>query len=180
MKAKRYLVIDLEATCSEDHTIPRDEMETIEIGAVLVERKDLSIIDEFSTFVRPIRHPYLTEFCTKLTTITQNDIDNAPYFPEALRALCEKLWVPRDVLFCSWGNYDKNQFLNDCAFHKVDYPFGKEHLNLKREFAKARFRRRLGVQGALKSVGLTFEGTHHRGIDDARNIARLMHYIMML
>ena len=30
------------------------------------------------------------------------------------------------------------------------------------------------MAGALRRVGLTLQGTHHRGIDDARNIARLL------
>jgi 3'-5' exoribonuclease 1 len=31
---------------------------------------------------------------------------------------------------------------------------------------------------ALKLAGIELLGTHHRGIDDARNIARLMPYIL--
>jgi inhibitor of KinA sporulation pathway (predicted exonuclease) len=31
---------------------------------------------------------------------------------------------------------------------------------------------------ALKVTGLTLEGTHHRGIDDARNIARLAAFVL--
>ena len=31
----------------------------------------------------------------------------------------------------------------------------------------------MGVGGALRYLGLEFEGTPHRGIDDARNIARI-------
>src|SRR5512145_1452543 len=103
-----YLVIDLEATCSEDGSIPREETEIIEIGAVLVAAESSSIVREFQTFVRPIRHPKLTPFCTKLTTITQADIDAAPRFSSAMVKLRE--FIGRDeALFCSWGNYDRNQ-----------------------------------------------------------------------
>ncbi|MDF2697512.1 MAG: Inhibitor of the KinA pathway to sporulation, putative exonuclease, partial [Labilithrix sp.] len=31
---------------------------------------------------------------------------------------------------------------------------------------------------ALEHAGLTLEGTHHRGIDDARNIARLLPWLL--
>ena len=62
--------------------------------------------------------------------------------------------------------------------HDVAYPFGDRHINLKAEFASANGRRKkLGVPAALRSVGLTFSGSHHRGIDDARNIACLLPYI---
>lgn len=33
---------------------------------------------------------------------------------------------------------------------------------------------KLGMSGALAQVGIARQGTHHRGIDDARNIARLL------
>jgi inhibitor of KinA sporulation pathway (predicted exonuclease) len=61
-------------------------MEIIEIGAVLVD-ENLKLIDEFSTFVKPTINPTLTHFCTKLTTITQKDVDDAPYIEEALDSL---------------------------------------------------------------------------------------------
>src|SRR5262245_14881062 len=113
-----YLVIDLEATCDENHRIPRERTENIEIGAVLVAESTLKIEHELQTFVRPVLHPKLTPFCTKLTSIRQEDVDAAPNFPEALdklRAFVGK----RPVLFCSWGDYDKSQFARDAARHRV-------------------------------------------------------------
>jgi inhibitor of KinA sporulation pathway (predicted exonuclease) len=80
-----------------------------------------------------------------------------------------------DALFCSWGDYDRNQFLQDCAYHGVEYPFGPGHLNLKAEFARAVGRaKKQGIAQALRQLGLEFEGAHHRGLDDARNIARIV------
>jgi len=40
------VVIDLEATCSRDETVPKKEMEIIEIGAVAVDA-ELRCLDEF-------------------------------------------------------------------------------------------------------------------------------------
>ena len=34
------------------------------------------------------------------------------------------------------------------------------------------------MKGALLKVGLPLEGTHHRGIDDVRNIARLLDHLI--
>jgi inhibitor of KinA sporulation pathway (predicted exonuclease) len=178
MNVEKYLVIDLEATCSQDGTVPRDEMEIIEIGAVLVESEEFKIVDQLSFFVRPVRHPKLTDFCISLTTIKQEQVDNASLFPEALQSLCDRMWSKSGVLFCSWGKYDKNQFLQDCAYHKVAYPFGEEHLNVKTEFAAVQGRRPWGLRRALKYMNLKFEGTPHRGIDDALNITRLLPYSM--
>jgi inhibitor of KinA sporulation pathway (predicted exonuclease) len=50
-----YLIIDLEATCSDDGTVPRQEMEIIEIGAVMQSSRTFEIESEFQTFVRPVR-----------------------------------------------------------------------------------------------------------------------------
>lgn len=59
------------------------------------------------------------------------------------------------------------------------YPMPSPHLNLKRLFSETRnLRKKLGVGQALRAVGLEFEGTAHRGIDDARNIARLLPYAL--
>lgn len=173
-----YLVIDLEATCSEDNSVPRNEMEIIEIGAVMVESMTYDVIDEFQTFVRPVRHSRLTHFCKDLTTIRQIEVDIAPPFPQAMQDMQRWLRAYPHALFCSWGNYDKVQFERDCFFHRVAYPFGKRHLNLKTEFAKAQaLRKPVGMTVALRQVGMSVRGTHHRGIDDARNIARLLPFI---
>ena len=37
----------------------------------------LKVVDEFASFVRPVRHPQLTAFCTELTSITQAQVDAA-------------------------------------------------------------------------------------------------------
>jgi inhibitor of KinA sporulation pathway (predicted exonuclease) len=169
-----FLVIDLEATCDEEHRIPGRQMEIIEIGAVLVDGRGLEPVDELQTFVKPVRHPVLTPFCTQLTSITQADVAGAPGFAQAIRQLA-RFMERRDALFCSWGDYDRNQFELDARYHRVELPFGGRHLNLKKRFsAELGEETRYGMAGALRRVGLTLRGTHHRGIDDARNIARLL------
>lgn len=177
MKFDYYLVIDLEATCCDQGTIRREETEIIEIGAVIADARTLASLDDFTTFIRPIRHPRLTEFCTELTGITQTDVDDAPRFREALVALVDWLAEYPNHLFCSWGDYDRKQLERECRFHKVVYPFPDGHLNLKQQFSdRLGVRKRFGMAGALRKVGLDLQGTHHRGIDDARNIAKLLPY----
>jgi inhibitor of KinA sporulation pathway (predicted exonuclease) len=48
------------------------------------------------------------------------------------------------------------------------------HTNLKQRFAKRRKIQQVGMQRAILMVGLYPLGTHHRGLDDALNIARLV------
>ena len=176
--AAYFLVIDLEATCDEEKRIRDRHMEIIEIGSVLVDAETLLPVAEHQTFVKPVRHPVLTDFCKKLTTITQADVENAPGFPEAIASLARFI-DGRDVLFCSWGDYDRRQFEQDAKFHKVTLPFGGKHLNVKKQFStQLGEERRYGMAGALRRVGLELQGTHHRGIDDARNIARLLPWVL--
>lgn len=174
---EHFLVVDLEATCSDDGCVPRDEMEIIEIGAVMVSATTHQPVDEYQAFVRPVRNPTLTAFCRDLTNISQSQVDSAAGFPNVLSEFLAWARGFPSFTFCSWGDYDRSQFERDCDFHHVEYPFGDEHINLKAEFAHARGRRKMGVPAALRSVGLTFSGSHHRGLDDARNISCLIPFI---
>jgi inhibitor of KinA sporulation pathway (predicted exonuclease) len=169
-----YLVIDLEATCDDQGAVPKHEMEIIEVGAVLVEARELSPVGEFQTFIKPVRHPTLTPFCTGLTTITQADVDGAPGFRDAMLAL-RRFVGARQVTFGSWGDYDRKQFDQDAGYHHVALPFLARHVNLKKMFSDSLGeKKRFGMAQALERVGLPLVGTHHRGIDDARNIAGLL------
>ncbi len=176
--AAYYLVIDLEATCDRGGLMPPAETEIIEIGAVLVRGRGFQVESEFQTFLRPVHRPRLTPFCTELTSITQADVDAAPTFPHAI-ALLGAFIGGRDALFCSWGEYDRNQFKRDAKRHRTGLPFGDRHLNLKALFSETLGEdERYGMAGALRRVGLPLVGTHHRGIDDARNIAQLLPYAL--
>ncbi|HEY6877065.1 MAG TPA: 3'-5' exonuclease [Polyangiales bacterium] len=173
-----YLVIDLEATCDERHRIPREETEIIEIGAVMVDPESLLLTESFQTFVRPVIHPVLTPFCTKLTSIVQEQVAGAPPFAEAIELL-RSFIAGREVLFCSWGDYDRAQFAREAGRAQVALPLGERHFNIKQAFnQRIGDGKRRGVGQALSYAGLRFEGTAHRGIDDARNIARLLPYAL--
>src|SRR5690606_10631645 len=77
-------------------------------------------------------------------------------------------------ILCSWGAYDLAQFQVDCHRHGLELPASfTRHVNLKKQYARLRGIRPCGMARALAPAGLKLEGTHHRGIDDARNIARL-------
>lgn len=164
------IICDLEATCwnNGEH---RHEMEIIEIGAVRIHEG--KIADQFSSFVRPIVHPKLSDFCKELTTITQDQVDHAPLFPTVFAQFLS--WIgPSPYVFCSWGRYDLNQLRQDVARHALPWPTPLErHLNIKRCFALYRNVQTCGIERALQLMKMPLLGTHHRGIDDAHNIARL-------
>lgn len=181
-----WCVVDLEATCDEqdkpDCVVPREEMETIEIGAVMVDGQTYEVRSEFQTFVRPVRNPQLTPFCRKLTGISPDQVDQAPEFPQAWEAFL--VWANRlpGWHFGSWGRYDVTQFRRDGEFWGIDTMQALvDPTNLKRVFARQRNIKECGIPAALSIAGLgEFQGDHHRGIDDARNAARLLAAILDL
>ncbi|MEZ4632439.1 MAG: 3'-5' exonuclease [Deinococcales bacterium] len=173
-----YMVIDLEATCANDGSLSKEDMETIEIGAVMVEAKSLKKISEFQAFIKPILHPKLSVFCTLLTSISQQDIDNAASFREVFASFYAWHECYPTALFSSWGDYDRKQFRLDCVRHNISYPF-KDHLNLKKQFAeKQGLARACDLASALNYAHLPLLGKHHRGIDDARNMVHLLDFIV--
>jgi inhibitor of KinA sporulation pathway (predicted exonuclease) len=181
MNDRYFLVIDLEATCCDLKLIPRREMEIIEIGAVMLETSSLKPIAEFQTFIKPVRHPILTDFCKQLTSITQEQVDRAPTYPEAMRSFQEWLFEYPKSIFGSWGEYDRKQFLQDSKFHSLPlpYPLSSKHINLKQLFSENQgLPKKYGMAQALELAGIELIGTHHRGIDDSRNIATLLPYIL--
>lgn len=172
---KNYIIVDLEATCEDRDLLKQQgrtfDNEIIEIGAVKVNEEG-EIIGSFSRFVKPFVEPVLTDFCKELTSIAKDDIDVSESFPVALRAFQE--WAGEDYHLCSWGFYDKRQFKLDCERHRLDTSWLVPHISLKHQYQGIKkLSRPVGVSKALSKEGFQFEGTPHRGIDDARNIAKL-------
>ena len=177
-KKTNYLVIDFEATCSNNKKeLPPNEMEIIEFAGILIDQS-YNHLWEFTRFIKPIRHPVLTKFCTELTSINQNDVEKAKLFPDVLEIFLNGI-PDKKPIFLSWGNYDKNQLLRDCEYHDIQYPFEQaNHVNIKEkvnEFLK--LKKHKGVGGTLRFLNMRFQGTPHRGIDDVINIIRILKQI---
>lgn len=166
-----FIVVDIEATCSGDYSVPKEEMETIEIGAVLSDGE--KTLSEFQSFIRPVRHPKLTAFCSELTTITQEDVNNAETFPTVWMRFVN--WWKPGALFCSWGRFDPRQLRQDCQYHGLDYQKW-EYRDLSR-WAKSATGRR-NKRAVMASFGIEETGIRHRGIDDARNYVKMLPFLV--
>lgn len=56
---------------------------------------------------------------------------------------------------------------------------GKQHINVKVLFAETKgLTKPTGMNGALHILNVPLEGTHHRGVDDAKNIAKILHWCL--
>jgi len=169
----RIVIFDLEATCWDRGEHNPDEMEIIEIGAVLADAKSMRKLDEFNSFIRPVRNPVLSDFCVDLTSIKQTDVDGADTFPTVFTNFLNWMGDLESIRIASWGAYDLKQIQQDCGYHKLTNPFTDRHINLKKQFSNLYAGKKFGMKRALRLLGLSLEGTHHRGIDDARNIFRI-------
>ena len=180
---KIFIIVDLEATCydREDKNKPIGfQNEIIEIGAVKCDEQG-NILDEFQMFLKPKKHPLISEFCTTLTTITQNDIYHAVDAQTGLSQFFEwSLGLFHEdadkVKFVSWGHYDRNQFRDDLKLNGLDKELINDgnHYSLKHLHGEwNKLKRPVGLGWACKFEKIEFTGTAHRGIDDARNIAKI-------
>lgn len=169
----QILVIDIESTCWQGPSPPGQQSEIIEIGICPVDVARLERREKRSLLVKPIRSK-VSEFCTRLTTIRPEDLEHAGTLADAVGVL-KREYRSIDRLWASWGDYDRRQFERVCREMTVPYPFGVSHLNVKTLFAIGRGDdSEMGLDLACQTLGVPMEGTHHRGGDDAWNIAGLL------
>jgi 3'-5' exoribonuclease 1 len=172
----RIVVVDVEATCWKKGVFSRKK-ETIEIGAVrlLLDRAE-STWPEFQTFVRPRRLPHLSSFCRELTGITQEDVDAAPTFAEALRLLLEWSQPLERVVLATWSRYDLWQLDLDLEAHglpKLAIPFLDVKMLAARIVGTKSFEE-TARELAPDAVAMP----SHRAIADARRTARILNRLL--
>jgi len=171
------IVVDIESTCWKNHKNPPDERsEIIEIGICRYEPESGDISDKRSIFITPTEST-VSKFCTKLTTITQEILDEKGISFEDACQTVQNDYQTANRLWLSWGNYDRKMFTKQCERREVEYPFSDNHCNLKNLFANI-YGNRIGMAAALRKIGLELEGIHHRGDDDAYNIARILRHMV--
>jgi inhibitor of KinA sporulation pathway (predicted exonuclease) len=177
-RSNSIIIVDIEATCW-DGTIPEGQQsEVIEIGVCLLNKATGQITANDGILVKP-EHSTVSPFCTSLTTITRELLDKEGIpFGQACRQLYD-LYGSQTDTWASYGAYDLYMMKTQCKERRIPYPLPDNHINVKNYFGKKkRLKRNTGMAGALTMLGLPIEGTHHRGCDDARNIARIMHWCL--
>ncbi len=182
----RFIVVDLEATCWSEADDPElsarqaEESEIIEIGAVMLDGAMEPAL-EFQCFVRPVRHPVLSAFCTRLTSITQPDVDSSEHFAQAYERFVEWMGGSDGVGLVSWSRFDHNQLVSESAAAGLSMPSWTP-IDAKEEFtawARGHTGRRLryGQSRAMNHLGIPLVGTAHRGIDDARSLVSIFQHL---
>lgn len=176
-KLDRILVVDVEATCWEGDPPPGQISEIIEIGLCVLDVATLERVERRDILVRPIRST-VSPYCTQLTTLTQADVEDGMLLADACQILAHE-YQAAARLWASYGDYDRKQFERNCAAFGIPYPFGSTHLNVKTLAAIAHvWPREVGMSEALRRLGLPLDGVHHRGDDDAWNIAAILSRVL--
>lgn len=175
-----YLVLDFEATCDDHRKLHPSEIiefPVLKVNAVTKETEDV-----FHTYVRPTHNPNLTPFCTSLTGITQAQVDDQPTLPEVLDTFhkwleSNKLLNPSEnFCFVTCGDWDlKTMLPSQCRYFGWRVPeYFKSWMNIKFVFKRLTGVPAKGMPHMLNHFGLTLDGRHHSGIDDTKNIKKIL------
>jgi sporulation inhibitor KapD len=177
MKKKRqHLFIDFEFTMPERNVRMKDfYAEIIEVGIVAVVEDQ--IIEQFSSYVTPLRFQILSERCKSFLHISQQQVDSGLSFYELIRKM-EEFNKNYDTTIVTWGNMDMKVLRHNCLEAGVAFPFDADELDLSMEYK--RFfgdQNQTGLWKAVQEYGKEGTGKHHRALDDALttfNIFRLV------
>ncbi|KAF6167268.1 hypothetical protein GIB67_043129 [Kingdonia uniflora] len=177
-----FVVIDFEATCDKDKK--PNPQEIIEFPSVLVNSMNNQIESSFQTYVRPIFHQHLTNFCKDLTGIQQEQVDRGVLLSEAL--LMHDKWLEdmgvkkSNFAVVTWGDWDCSIMLeSECRFKQIKKPdYFNRWINLRVPFNEVYRGVRCSLIEAVELACIPWEGRPHCGLDDARNTARLLISLM--
>jgi 3'-5' exoribonuclease 1 len=174
------LVIDFEATCEEPN--PANYLhEIIEFPVVVVDVLMRRVSWEFHSFVRPVQKPKLSSFCTHLTGIRQEDVDAAPTLPEVIKRF--ENWYSNTIpprartIFATDGPWDMRDFMYLHSHKRCGVQFPPmfyRWIDVKAAFANFFRCSRSKIRTMLEYLGYSFEGRLHSGLDDSRNIAKIV------
>lgn len=179
----RLLIIDLELTCGPG--VSHDIQDIIEVGSCVLALESAPLKEaSLSHYIRPERSP-VTKFCTQLTGITWEQVANRPNFARTAPRLRELACDAGVDTWVSWGQ-DQTLLHRQSLAAGVENPFGHlEHVDVKRLLTPLVLNLTggtkpkgagsgIGLETAMKELGLRFEGRAHSGAVDAWNTARLV------
>ena len=180
-KVDFFLVLDFEGVINKDQGCPK-VMEIIEFPVLKVNARTLATEAEFHRYVQPVIHPVLNSKCTEITGISQDMVDGQPVLSDVLKELDE--WMKKEGLlsgektfiFLTCGDWDLKSGLSiNCDYLGLAYrDYLKRWINIKTFFGDTMGKKGFGMKSMLDDLGLELEGRHHSGIDDSRNIARIL------
>ncbi|EJU04421.1 exonuclease RNase T and DNA polymerase III [Dacryopinax primogenitus] len=187
---KYFLILDFEATCASPRPV-NFVQEVIEFPCIVYSMEQEYPTAMFHEYVKPLLSPHLTDFCTRLTGISQATVDSGDKFSNVWRRFNE--WLarlcqdtdPRSFIFVTCGNWDLQTMLpaqlRQCG---IEFPRREtghtgvdftRYVNIKDAFAEFYDSDPpSGLLEMLHVLGMQLEGRFHSGIDDCRNVSRII------
>lgn len=176
---QQHCVIDLEFTPISKNFMEEREIvknEIIQIGAVLLD-ENYRKISTFSTYVKPVYSTHIKPSVTKLTGITDLDVENAPDLAEALKKLTAWIGSEKKTRVYSWSNTDLYQMEDECYLKDIPFP---ENMYRWMDFQKVYgrligYRHQLSLKNAVTSANGQFIGAQaHTALYDAMATTELL------
>ncbi len=169
-----YIVLDLEwnqAVTEKVRIVPTIplylEGEVIQVGAVRL-NSAFGVDDTLKLNIRPQRYTQINPIVTKLTGITQEQMDAGIDFVQAMEALRE--WCGSKPVFITWGDDDIRILRQNLALHAMEGRWAGSWYNLQwiysRQLGEGRPPQSLTKVAAL--LGLDCEAPAHDALNDAR------------
>ncbi|KAG0617330.1 hypothetical protein M758_5G181800 [Ceratodon purpureus] len=176
-----FLVLDLEGM-----------VEILEFPVLLVNAKTLEVVDRFHRFVRPVimteeRQAEYIKGKYGRWGLDRVWHDTAIPFTDVLNSFeswmeSHSLYDPQNpsklarAAFVTCGNWDvKTKIPEQCRDSGIEVkPYFNEWINLKDIYYNFYKKRAGGMLAMLKGLNIPLTGTHHVGLDDAHNIARIL------
>ncbi|XGW05063.1 hypothetical protein V3C99_015886 [Haemonchus contortus] len=172
------LVLDFEATCCDDgKLLPYQEI--IEFPVAKLDVRSWTVSSYFHQYVKPTTNPVLTSFCTHLTGIIQEMVDNQPTIDKVLNDFDD--WMRKEEIinsrfaFVTCGDWDLGVMLpSESANKHISLPsYFDKWINVKKSYCEHSGTFAKGLKDLLRIYNLSHAGRLHSGIDDVKTICAL-------
>ena len=134
-----------------------------------MDAKNFEIIDKFHQYVQPSVNKNLTDFCTQLTGIAQEQVNNQPDLQQTLKNFDE--WVNMNIglgkfIFITCGDWDLKKMLPGQVrhFNLSLAGYFSEWINVKEALEEVTDCKAKSMINMLARLGLAHTGRHHSGI----------------
>ncbi|XP_011083283.1 uncharacterized exonuclease domain-containing protein At3g15140, partial [Sesamum indicum] len=185
-----FLVLDLEG-----------KVEILEFPVLLFDVKTMDVVDTFHRFVRPTKmsEKRINEYIEgKYGSFGVDRVwhDTAIKFEEVIEQF--EIWLRKErdghiklwreegdgllngAAFVTCGNWDlKTKVPQQCEVSGIKLPpYFMEWINLKDIYLNFYNRRAPGMLSMMRELRIPPLGSHHLGIDDSKNIARVLRHLL--
>jgi inhibitor of KinA sporulation pathway (predicted exonuclease) len=141
--------------------------EFIQIALIKVDINTMNIINEFQTFVKPIKNPQLSDYCTNLTHIEQDIIDEADTFDKVQPAMLNFIGNTK----CYSFGQDFKVLYENQEINNLNNPFKDQFFDLRIMLIEEGYDVKSYCSGTLSELfGIKSEFHTHDAVGDAKTV----------